>query len=135
MVGIALVAVIFWPTKDPLAGVETVAVQGPDWGKTPQGGAIETPFLHGLEISLGKRYITIVAGRDQADAVLAIDQIKLGRIELVIQNGEFRGSASATCTLTNLKTGEKHRMAFYLTVRNGTVEAKLVAAKFWQIWK
>ena len=134
-VAIAIVIVVLWPTKDPLAGVQAVAVQGPDWGKTPQAGTIEAPFLQGLQITLGDKHVTIVPTREQADAVLAVDEVKLGRIELVLQNGEFRGSASATCTLTNVRTGERHRMAFYLTVRNGTVSARLVPIKFWQLWK
>jgi hypothetical protein len=135
VLAIAVVIVVLWPSKDPLAGVQTVAVQGPDWGKTPQATTIQTPFLHGLEITLGQKHVTIVPTREQADAVLAVDEVKLGRIELVIQNGEFRGSASATCTLTNVRTGEKHRMAFYLTVRNGTVDARLVPIRFWQVWR
>ncbi len=135
IVVIALLVVVFWPTKDPLAGVETVAVQGPDWGSTPQGGVIETPFLHGLEVTLSDKHITIVGQKDQADALLVVDEVKLGRIELVIAGGEFKGSLSATCTLTDLRSGLKHRMAFSLTLRNGVLEARLVPQKFWQIWK
>jgi hypothetical protein len=135
VVAIALLLVFLWPSKDPLAGVETVAVQGPNWSDTPRAAVIESPFLRGLEITLGDKHITIVPGREQADAVLAVDEVRLGRIEVVIQDGQFKGSASATCTLTDLRTGAKHRMVFYLTVRNGTVEARLVPQKFWQIWR
>jgi len=135
IVVIALLVVVFWPTKDPLAGVQTVAVQNPDWSKTPQGGIIETPFLHGLEITLSDKHITIVGRQDQADALLVVDEIKLGRIELVLQGGEFKGNLSATCTLTDLRSGQKHRMAFSLTLRNGVVEARLIPQRFWQIWR
>jgi len=135
VVVIALLVVVFWPSKDPLAGVQTVAVQNPDWSKTPQGGIIETPFLHGLEITLSNKHITIVGRQDQADALLVVDEIKLGRIELVLQGGEFKGSLSATCTLTDLRSGQKHRMAFSLTLRNGVVEARLIPQRFWQIWR
>lgn len=132
---IGILVVVLWPSGDPLAGVETVAIQGPDWGQTPQGAIVQGPFLHGLEITLQDHKITIVGQRDQADAVLVVKDVRLGRIELVIGQDGFKGRASASCTLTDLRTGRERRMDFYLTVENGTVEARLVPQKFWQVWK
>lgn len=135
IVAIGIAVVLLWPAGDPLAGVETVAVQGPNWGDSPQRGVIEGPFLRGLEVTLGDKRITIVGRADEADAILAIKEVKLGRIEVLIQGGEIRGRASATCTLTDLRTGEEHVMDFYLTLEKGSVEARLVARRFWQVWK
>ncbi len=132
---IAILAVIFWPTGDPFAGVERVAVQSPDWGETPREEIIQGPFIEGLQITLGEKNITIVGDLEKADAVLAIKEIKLGKLEVLIAEGRIHGRASATCILTNLKTGEEYLMDFYLTLENGRVEARLVTRKFWQFWR
>ncbi len=135
VIAIAVLIVVFWPTGDPLAGVDTVAIQSPNWGEEPQGDIIQGPFIDGLQVTLGKKDITIVGNVDQADAILAVKDIKVGRIEVLIQEGRFRGKVSATCTLTDLRSGQERLMDFYLTLNNETVVAKLVARKFWQVWK
>ncbi len=135
VVAIAALIVVFWPSGDPLAGVETIAVESIDWREAPQGEIIQGPFLNGLKIILGDKNITIVGNVDEADAVLVIKEIKLDKIEVLINEGGIKGKASATCVLTDLKTDEETILDFYLTIENGTVEAKLVPRKLWQFWK
>jgi len=135
VVAIAVLIVVFWPTGDPLAGVETVAIQSPNWGEEPQGDIIQGPFIDGLQVTLGEKDITIVGNIDEADAILAVRDIKVGRIEVLIQEGRVRGKVSATCTLTDLRSGQERLMDFYLNLEDGTIEAELVARKFWQVWK
>ena len=132
---VAVLIVVFWPTGDPLAGVETVAIQSPNWGAEPQGEIIRGPFIDGLEVTLGEKDITIVGTVAEADAILAINEIEVGRIEVLIQAGSVRGRVNAVCTLVDLQTGKEHLMDFRLTLEDGTVEADLVARKFWQVWK
>ena len=135
VIAIAVLVVVFWPTGDPLAGVETVAIQSPNWGEEPQGEIIQGPFVDGLQLILGDKNITVVGSVDEADVILAVKDIRVGRIEVLIQEGSIRGKVSATCTLTDLRSGRERLMDFYLTLADETVEAKLVARKFWQVWK
>ena len=135
VIAIAILIVVFWPTGDPLAGVETVAIQSPNWGEEPQGDIIQGPFFDGLQVTLGEKDITVVGNVDEADAILAVRDIKVGRIEVLIQEGRVRGKVSATCTLTDLRSGQERLMDFYLNLEDGTIEAELVARKFWQVWK
>ena len=135
VIAIAVLVIVFWPAGDPLAGVETVAIQAPNWGEEPQGEIIEGPFIDGLEVTLGEKNVTIVGTVAEADAILAIKEIEVGRIEVLIQEGSVRGKLTAECTLVDLKTGKEHVMDFLLTLEDGAVEADLVARKFWQVWK
>lgn len=135
VVAVAVLVVVLWPTGDPFAGVETVAIQGPDWGNSPQDELIHGPFIEGLEITLREKNIRIVGNVNEADAVLAIRDLKLGKIELTIEGGKVRGRASATCVLTNLKTDEEYLMDLYLTLEDGKLEARLETRKLWQFWK
>lgn len=131
----AILAVVLWPTGDPFAGVERVAIEAPDWGETPRGETVQGPFIEGLKVTLGEKNITIVGDLGEADAVLAIKEIKLGKLEVLIAEGEIRGELSATCILKNLKTGERYLMDFYLTLEDSELKAKLVTRKFWQFWE
>jgi len=135
VIAIAVLIIVFWPTDDPLAGVEKVAIQSPNWGEEPQGEIIQGPFIDGLEVTLGEKNITIVGTDAEADAILAIKEIEVGRIEVLIQEGSIRGRVTAVCTLVDLQTGKERVMDFHLTLEDGTVEADLVARKFWQVWK
>jgi len=135
VIAIAVLIIVFWPTGDPLAGVETVAIQSPNWGEEPQGEIIQGPFIDGLEVTLGEKNITIVGTAAEADAILAIKEIEVGRIEVLIQAGSIRGKVTAVCTLVDLQTGKERVMDFHLTLEDGTIEADLVARKFWQVWK
>lgn len=134
-IAIAALVVVFWPTGDPLAGVETVAIRSPNWGEKPQGETIRGPFIDGLKVTLGEKNITIVGTVAEADALLEIRDIKIGKIEILIQEGHIKGNLSATCTLTDLESGREHLMDFYLVLENDTIEANLVTQKFWQVWK
>ncbi|MCR4403991.1 MAG: hypothetical protein NUW06_01620 [Candidatus Acetothermia bacterium] len=135
VVAVAVLVVVLWPTGDPFAGVETVAIQGPDWGRSAQDELIQGPFIEGLEITLDEKNIRIVGNVNEADAVLAIRDLKLGKIELTIEGGQVRGRASATCVLKNLKTNEEYLLDFYLTLEDSRLEARLETRKFWQFWK
>lgn len=135
VIAIAVLVIVLWPTGDPLAGVETVAIQSPNWGEEPQGEIIRGPFIDGLEVTLGEKNITIVGTAAEADAILAIKEIEVGRIEVLIQEGSVRGRVTAVCTLVDLQTSKEHVMDFHLTLEDGTIEADLVARKFWQVWK
>lgn len=135
VIAIAVLVIVFWPTGDPLAGVETVAIQSPNWGEEPQGEIIQGPFIDGIEVALGEKNITIVGTAAEADAILAIKEIEVGRIEVLIQAGSIRGKVTAVCTLVDLQTGKERVMDFHLTLEDGTIEADLVARKFWQVWK
>jgi len=135
VLAIAILAVVFWPTGDPFAGVEAVAIQSPDWGEAPQGELIRGPFIEGLKITLGEKNITIVGNLGEADAVLVVKEIELGKLEVLIAEGQIRGQLSATCILKNLKTGEEYLMDFYLTLEDGELKARLVARKFWEFWR
>ncbi len=135
VVAIACLIIVLWPAGDPLAGVESVAVTPPDWGGTPRGAAVQGPFLRELELTLGDKNITIVADPAQADAVLVVKRVDLGRIAFRIDEGGITGRATAACVLTDQRTGERHLMDFSLTVRNGEVRARLVPRRFWEVWK
>ncbi len=135
VLAIGVLAVAFWPTGDPLARVETIAIQAPNWGKDPQGEIIREPFIDGLVVFLGDKNITIVGNVDEADAVLAIEDIQVMKIEISIQEGQVRGRVVAACVLTELWSGKEHTMDFYLTLNDEEVEAKLVSRKFWQFWR
>ncbi len=135
VVVIAALIVVFWPSGDPLAGVETIAVESLDWQEASQGEIIQGAFFSGLNVVLESRNIAIVGNVDEADAVLAIKEIKLDAIQVLIYEDGVKGRASATCVLTDLETGEEAIFDFYLKIGNRTVEAKLVPRKLWQFWK
>ena len=132
---VAAVIVVFWPGGDRLAGVETIAVESFDRREAPPGEIIQGAFCSGLNVVLESRNIAIVVDVDEADAILVIKEIKLDKIEVLINEGGVKGRARATCVLIDLKAGEETVLDFYLTVENGTVEAKLVPRRFWQVWK
>jgi hypothetical protein len=132
---IACVIVVLWPTGDPLAGVQSVAIVPPEWSDSPQGAAVRKPFLQGLEVTLENRNITIVGDTSAADAVLAVEHVRLGRIDVRIDEGGIVGRATASCVLTDLRSGQRRLMDFTLTVKNGDVRARLVPRRFWEVWK
>ena len=129
----ALLVVILWPTPDPLANVETVAIRPPDWERTDQ--ALWAPFMDGLTVSLGAKDVRIVTDANEADAVLVVRDVRVDSVELRLDSGEIIGRMSATCALTELRTGRTRVMDFRLDLRNGTVRATLTPRKFWQFWK
>lgn len=134
LVAAGVLVVVFWPVPDPLAGVETVALR---LGDDPESENAGTWFEDELKIVLNNRNITIVADEMQADAVLSVVDVtlNLGDVELSFTEGSFRGRVSAECTLTDVNTGEQHRMDFTLRFEDDKVNAKLVPRKFWQFWR
>jgi hypothetical protein len=134
VVVVGVLAIVFWPVPDPLAGVETVALR---LGEDPDSEDVGTWFEDELKIVLNNRNITIVAEEARADAVLTVDDVtlNLGDVELSFTEGSFRGRVSAECTLTDVTTGKQHRMDFTLRFEDNKVNAKLVPRKFWQFWR
>jgi len=133
LVATALLVILLWPAPDPLAGVTTVAVRPPDWeGRDP---ALRAPFLDGLSVTLGGKNVRLVADPAAADAVLAVQDIRVDSIELRLQSGELTGRMSATCLLTDVRTGRTHAMDFRLELRDGTVRATLTPRRWWQFSK
>jgi len=128
-----IAAVLLWPPRDPLAGVESVAIRVGD--VPPRQSDVQ--FTEELGIVLDDRDIRIVSDESSADVVLTLDdfRVNLGDIEISLTEGSIRGSASAQCTLTDLETGAVHVMDFRLVFENGEARASLRARRFWQFWK
>jgi hypothetical protein len=131
----ALLVVVLWPGEDPLATVSTVAIQPPDWERTDPGQVVRVPFMDGLTVTLGKRNIRIVTDPQTADAVLVVRDVRVEGFELRLDSGQLTGRLSATCVLTELRTGRERVMDFTLELREGTVRATLAARRFWQFWR
>ena len=140
-IGIAAVLVVtaliivLWPAPDPLARVDTVAIRPPDWERDPANQAVRGPFMDGLTVTLNQRNVRIVADARAADAVLAVQEVRVDSIEIRLDSGQLRARMSATCVLTELGTGTRHVMDFRLELRDGTVRATLTARRFWEFWK
>jgi len=124
--------IVLWPAPDPLAGVETVALRV---GDEPAPTAVD--FESELRVILGDRDIRIVSDEASADVLLSLTDLRvnLGDIEISLTEGRLSGRASAECVLTDIRTGDVHTMDFVLRIENGTVSARLVPRKFWQVWK
>lgn len=131
----AMLVVVLWPAPDPLANVSTVAIRPPDWERDPANRAVQGPFMDGLTVTLGTRNVQIVADANAADAVLAVQDVRVDSIEFRLDSGQLTGRMSATCVLTELRTGRAQLMDFRLELRDGAVRATLTARKFWQFWK
>jgi hypothetical protein len=129
---IAAVVIVLWPAHDPLAGVETVAIRV---GDEIQPSAVD--FESELRVALGDRHVRIVSNEATADVILSLTDLRvnLGDIEISLTEGRLSGRASAECVLTDVRTGDVHTMDFLLRIENGTVTARLVPRKFWQVWK
>lgn len=130
---VAIAVVLLWPPRDPLAGVETVAIRVGD--EPPQSGSVH--FEDELRVVLDHRNIRIVSDETSADVVLSLDdfRVNLGDIQISLTDGTLRGEASAECTLTDLESGREHIMDFHLVIENGDVRASLTARRFWEFWK
>ena len=129
----AILALLLWPTPDPLAGVETVAIRvGNDAGPS-QAFDFETE----LGLVLSGRNIRVVSDESAADLVLSLDdfRVNLGDIEISLTDGTLRGRASAICVVTDVRTGESHTMDFVIQIEDGNVNAELHGRKFWEFWK
>ena len=120
-----MILLLAWGSGDPIAQL----------GRRTPGRGHPGPFVEGLELFLGEKHVITVGSLEEADAVLDIEDIRTGRIEVLIQEGRIRGNLSATCTLTDLQRGRERLLDFYLKLEDGTIEAELVARKFWQVWK
>ncbi|QAA76593.1 MAG: hypothetical protein BIP78_0827 [Candidatus Bipolaricaulis sibiricus] len=130
---VTLLVIVLWPPPDPLARVDTVAIRPPQWERTDP--SVRGPFMDGLTVTLNERNVRIVADASAADAVLVVEEVRVDSIEVRLDSGQLRARLSATCVLTELKTGTRHQMDFRLELRDGTVRATLTARRFWEFWK
>lgn len=129
---IAVVAIVFWPAADPLAGVDTVAVRVGD------GASASSVDLEGeLEVVLGERNIRVVSDETAADAILELTDltVNLGDVEISISEAGIQGRVSAICTLRDVRSGRTHVMDFHVRFDRDGVRADLVGRKFWEVWK
>ncbi len=120
---LVLLAIFFWPTPDPFAGVEKVALA------RPKGGTLDLPrgVLDGLEVALGERRIVIVSDPAQADAVITIEPQSA---EIRIDEQGLR--ARVRCLLT--KDGQRYVLDLYVTLDEDGLRAKLVTKRPWELW-
>jgi len=71
---VAAAVVLLWPASDPLAHVQTVAVQmSGSSNTTPTDSSQKPPLVRGLEVALGDHHIRIVTDPEAADAVIDIE--------------------------------------------------------------
>lgn len=131
---IALLAIgtlLLWPTSDPLANVQTVALQLPGQQGQPATatGSKQPPLARGLEVALGERHIRIITDPEAADALISIefDQANIRLDKNGIQ-------ATARCIITK-KNGQRGVLLLTLTVDQQGIHARLVQPKSWQFWR
>ena len=122
---IAVAIVTLWPSPDPLAGVQTVAITGPD-GQKP---GLASQVFQGLEIALGEHNIKIVANTSEADAIFTIEP---QAADVRIDEQGFR--ARVQCLVTR-DDGSKYGMDLYITADAQGISAKLESRRFWEFWK
>ena len=123
VIGAAII--VLWPAQDPLAGVQTVAITGPD-GQKP---GLASEILSGLQIALDNHHIQIVAETSEADAVVMIEP---KAAEMRIDEQGLR--ARVRCLVTR-EDRKQYEMDLYITADGKGVTAKLESHKFWEFWK
>ncbi len=121
---VAALVVVLWPS-DPLAGVETVAIAGPD----AMAPALTSKVFDGLEIALGERRIRIVANASEADAVITLEPQ-----EADIRINEQGFFARVRCLVTR-DDGRQQVMYLYVTLDDQGLKARLESRKFFEFWK
>jgi hypothetical protein len=122
---VAAAIVLLWPTPDPLAGVQTVAIAGPD-GQRP---GLASQVFEGLEIALDEHNIKIVASPSEADAIVFIEP---QAADIRIDDQGFR--ARVRCRVTR-EDGSQSEMDLYVIVDEQGLTAKLESRRFWEFWK
>lgn len=122
---VAVAIVLLWPASDPLAGVETVSIAGPDGQKL----GLASEILEGLEIALDEHRIRIVANTSEADAIITLEP---QAADIRIDEAGFR--ASIRCLVTR-ENGQQQVMYLNVTVNEQGLRAKLETRKFWEFWK
>ncbi|OGF54924.1 MAG: hypothetical protein A2Z21_08265 [Candidatus Fraserbacteria bacterium RBG_16_55_9] len=125
VLAITAAIIVLWPAQDPLAGVQTVAITGPD-GQKP---GLASEILSGLQIALDDHHIQIVAETSEADAVVMIEP---KAVDMRIDEQGFR--ARIRCLVTR-EDGRQYEMDLYITADGTGVTAKLESHKFWELWK
>lgn len=131
--GITLAAHL-WPAGDPLAGAEVVAISPSEAG-FPDEIPARSVLIQGLTLILTERRITVVEQPEEADLLLEISEVRLEELELRLDEEGLRGRLSATCRLTDLRSGETHRLRLRVTLEDGLLRAELVAKRPWQFWR
>ena len=129
----AVVLVVLWPAPDPLRNAQTVYLEtGSD-----QSGHGSAEMEEGIGFVLNDRNLVLVSTRAEADAEINVQDISvnLGDVTVSLGQGGLSGEVKATCRVTNLHSNKTYTMDLTVTVHAGTVSAKLVGRKFWEIWK
>ena len=127
---VAVVVIVLWPAPDPLRNARTVYL---DTG-AGQGDRGAAELEDGLGFVLNDRNLVLVPNRAEADAEIRIRNISvnLGDVTVSLGQGGISGRVTAACEVTNLRSDKMYTMDLTVTVRNGTVSAKLVGRRFWE---
>ena len=127
---VAAAVVLLWPPSDPLAHVQTVAVQMSGKSSTDQtGNSQQPPLVRGLEVALGDHKIRIVTDPEAADAVIAIE---FDAADIHLDKNGIQ--ATARCIVTK-KSGDSGVLFLNLNVDQTGIHATLTQRKFWEFWK
>jgi len=126
---IAVVVLLLWPPSDPLANVQTVAIQPLSNNPPPADTSQQPPLVRGLEIALNDRHIRIVTDPDAADAVIAIE---FDKADIHLDKNGIQATARAIITKKN---GERGVLFLTLNVDQAGIHANFVEHKFWEFWK
>ncbi len=129
---VAIVVIVLWPAPDPLMNAETVAIRTPSSSTAPG-----VDFEQELQLVLSGRNIRVVSDESAADLVLSLDdfRVNLGDVEISLTNGQLRGKASATCTVTDVRTHKTYTMDLVVRFDADGAHADLTGRKFWEFWK
>jgi hypothetical protein len=127
---VTIAVILLWPPSDPLAHVQTVAVQ-PLSGTNPPpaDSSQQPPLVRGLEIALNDHHIRVVTDPDAADAIIAIE---FDKADIHLEKNGIQ--ATARCLITK-KNGERGVLFLTLNIDQTGMHAYLVERKFWEFWK
>lgn len=127
---VAVAVVLLWPPSDPLAHVQTVAVQTSGKSRTDQAdNSQQPPLVRGLEVALGDHHIRIVTDPEAADAVIAIE---FDAADIHLDKNGIQ--ATARCIVTK-KNGDSGVLFLNLNVDQTGIHATLIQRRFWEFWK
>lgn len=127
---VAVAAVLLWPASDPLANVQTVAIQPLGNNAKPSADSSQQPpLVRGLEVALDDHHIRIVTDPEAADAVIAVE---FDTADIHLDKSGIQATARLTVTKKN---GERGVLFLNLNVDQDGIHAYLIQRKFWEFWK
>jgi len=126
ILALAAVGLVLWPAPNPLAGIETVAIED-------NPGPL-SELINGSQITLGNNEIRLVNNASDADAVITFIEVKggSGSFELSSESGL---RVESHFVLEVEKNGERSLMDLYVRLENGDFTTQLVGRKFYEVWK